>query len=294
MTSLFTKVKQKNNYLYEKKYSKNSYSNNYYQLLKKSIMKKNFTLIAMLMFILTNMTAQTYLHQDNFNSAAVDATVSSLGYTLGQVGTIQAADAAGNNGSQFVKITQNGANMSLKSPAITNFVVGKNYTLEVKTNVPSAKNRTPYVWIVGGTRPGGVLGGSIVSAIGWTKSTYTFKLLANETEFRVGVYSGNNNTVDLYVDDLMLYEDQGTSVSDVNVSSVKVVKNLLGGEYRIIGDEIVRSYSIYNMNGQLIMQSNNLNSQDISVNLNNLSKGIYIFKITDKNSQNYIQKVLNQ
>ena len=246
------------------------------------------------MFVLTNMNSQTYLHQDNFNSAAVDATVTSLGYALNQVGTIQAANAAGNNGSQFVKITANNNTMSFKTPAITNFVTGKNYTLDVMTNVPSAKNRTPYVWIIGGTRPGGVLGGSIVSAIGWTRSTYTFKLLVNETEFRVGVYSGNNNTVDLYVDDLMLYEDPGASVADVNSTNTKVIKNLLGGEYRIISDEMVREYGIYNMSGQLVKQVNDLYSNNIIVNLNDLSKGVYIFKITDKNSQVYTQKVVNQ
>lgn len=243
------------------------------------------------MFVLTNMNAQTYLYQDNFNSAAVDATVTSLNYQLAQTGTIQAANALGNNGSQFVKITANTNTISFKSPAITNFVTGKNYTLDVMTNASATRNRTPYVWPIGGTRT--VIGGSIVSAVGWTRSTYTFKLQVNETEFRVGVYSGTS-TADLYVDDLMLYEDPGASVANVNTTNTKVIKNLLGGEYRIISDEMLREYGIYNMNGQLVKQVNDLYSTNIPVNLIGLSKGVYIFKITDKNSQVYTQKVVNQ
>ncbi len=243
------------------------------------------------MFGFSHVTAQT-IFEDNFNSYEVGVDVSTLGFSLVNPlpATIQAADALNNNGSKFVKITASGtSNINIKAPA-RNLEVGKSYTYEVMTSTPSAKNRTPYVYFTGGR----TLGGTIVNAPAWTKSSYSFTVQAGESEAKVAVIS-QEKTIDVYFDDMLLYEFVPPAATpEIQSSNIKVVKNLLNGEYRIIGNDLIAGYEVFNTKGQVVEQAADLNSRDISLNLNNLSKGIYIFKITDINSQVYMQKVVNQ
>ena len=259
-------------------------------------MKKTFFFLFGMSILVSTYTRAQNLINDNFNQYAVGTPISSLGYSgqpVAATGTIQAADAPGNNGTQFVKIPGSANDMNFKTPAITNFVVGHTYVFEMMTSVPSEKSRNLRIWPKGGTRA--VIGGSPISALGWTKSSITFTLASGDcTSFIAGFTSSNNKTVDVYLDDLLLYDQSTTnSVSEIGAVSVMVVKNMFGGDLRIISSDEVLSYSICNLNGQLIKQVNGLNSCNVSLNLNSLAKGVYVFRIIDKYSEVHIQKVLN-
>ncbi|MDD4068737.1 MAG: T9SS type A sorting domain-containing protein, partial [Bacteroidales bacterium] len=55
--------------------------------------------------------------------------------------------------------------------------------------------------------------------------------------------------------------------------------------------EKINSFSLYNINGQLLLKSEKLKTKREKLNLSNFSKGVYIIKIvTDKNS--YTRKVI--
>ena len=257
-------------------------------------MKKILFLFIMSILVSTYISAQNLIN-DNFNQYAVGTPISSLGYSgqpVAATGTIQAADAPGNNGTQFVKIPGSANDMNFKTPAITNFVVGHTYVFEMMTSVPSEKSRNLRIWPKGGTRA--VIGGSPISALGWTKSSITFTLASGDcTSFIAGFTSSNNKTVDVYLDDLLLYDKSTAAVSNVNGVSMTVVKNLLAENFKILGSEKVQAYSICDLNGKQIKEVSDLKSCNVTVDLSNLSKGIYFLKILDVNSQVHIQKVSN-
>lgn len=253
-------------------------------------MKTSTIIIATLMFVFTNMNAQN-IFEDNFNTYEVGTDLSTLGFTLVNPlpVTIQAADALNNNGSKFVKIAANGtSNINIKAPA-RNLEVGKSYTYEVMTSTPSAKNRTPYIYFTGGR----TLGGTIVNATPWTKSSYTFTVQAGESEVRVAVIS-QEKTIDIYFDDMLLYEYIAPAATpNLETVDTKVVKNLLNGDFRIMSSMSVSSYEIFNTSGQLIKTEKGLNSQNINVSAGNLSKGVYLFKIMVTDGQTIIKKIAN-
>ena len=257
-------------------------------------MKKILFLFIMSILVSTYISAQNLIN-DNFNQYAVGTPISSLGYSgqpVAATGTIQAADAPGNNGTQFVKIPGSANDMNFKTPAITNFVVGHTYVFEMMTSVPSDKSRNLRIWPTGGTRA--VIGGSPITALGWTKSSITFTLASGDcTSFIAGFTSSNNKTVDVYLDDLLLYDKSTAAVSNVNGVSMTVVKNLLAENFKILGSEKVQAYSICDLNGKQIKEVSDLKSCNVTVDLSNLSKGIYFLKILDVNSQVHIQKVSN-
>ena len=253
-------------------------------------MKTSTIIIAMLMFVFTNMNAQN-IYEDNFNSYDVDVDVTTLGFSLVNPlpATIQAADALNNNGSKFVKIAASGtSNINIKAPA-RNLEVGKSYTYEVMTSTPSAKNRTPYIYFTGGR----TLGGTIVNAPAWTKSSYTFTVQTGESEVRVAVIS-QEKTIDVYFDDMLLYEYVAPAATpNLENGDTKVVKNILSGDFRIMSSLLVSAYEVLNANGQLIKTEKGLNSQAVNVSAGDFSKGVYVFKIMTANGKTIIQKIVN-
>jgi hypothetical protein len=239
------------------------------------------------MFILTNMNAQN-IFQDNFNSYPVDTDVTTLGYTVlnGLSVTVQAADATNNNGSQFIKVATTGAsNINVRTPEFT-LVEGKTYMFEVMTFTATTKNRTPYVYFTGGR----TLGGTIVNAPEWTKSSYSFTVNTGESAVKLAVIS-QEKTIDIFIDDFVLYEFIDTAIPETQSSTIKIVKNLIDGAYRIISEDIVSGYEVYNTKGQLVKNASALNVPEISVNLSDMAKGVYLLKVTDGFNKTFTQKV---
>ncbi|MFA5418077.1 MAG: hypothetical protein WC341_06420, partial [Bacteroidales bacterium] len=239
-------------------------------------MKKHVIIILMMMCGIT-LTAQTTVFSDNFNSyeAGTDLLAAPSEFittTLGIAATVEAADAPGNNGSQFVKIVPNNLALNFRSPSIT-VVAGKPYVYVAKTYVPAAKNRTLQITLASGGAS--FKSSEVISSVTtWTETSLSFTPTELQTAIRLVFYSGASKTIDLYVDDMLLYDDSSTPIASVNESGLKVVKNMLNNEYCIISTADVTGYVLYNCNGQVIKHAKSLNDKMVSLNFSNLSKGV--------------------
>ncbi len=163
-----------------------------------------------MLFVFLQTNAQTIVFQDKYDETKAGVDLTTAGYTLSpksMVATVQSKDAIGNNGSQFVKIAVDTQNSIAFGPAVKKLEPGKTYTFEVMTSAPVAKNRTPYI-LIGDQKPGAggrKVGGDVVNAAEWTKSSKSFTLLPGETDVKFQVYSAEK-TIDLYIDDFIVYE----------------------------------------------------------------------------------------
>ncbi|MCX6307815.1 MAG: T9SS type A sorting domain-containing protein [Bacteroidia bacterium] len=253
-------------------------------------MKKITFFTVMLLLVFTSMNAQN-VYVNDFNSLEINSTpadffTSSITITA----TVQAADAVGNNGSKFLKMSPGGTSLNFRSPIIT-LELGKSYAFTAKTYVPEAKNRV-ILFAPAVTGAAYAQTAAINTPLQWIEHRINLTPTDQQLSVRVGFYSGQLNTVDLYADDMAVFEYVPDALQNTEAGDTKVVKNLLNGNFQIMSSLSVSAYEVFNTNGQLIKTEKGLNAQNINVSAGNFSKGVYIFKITDRNSLVHIQKVV--
>jgi len=120
-------------------------------------------------------------------------------------------------------------------------------------------------------------------------------------------YSGNNLTLDTltpiqnypesyysyyYIDDVSVTLDVTTSVAETEKPNIKIYPNPASNniEIQLADNDKHYSVEIYDSFGRLVIQSS-INNQTSTIPLN-LSSGVYILRLTDKDESQYIQKLI--
>lgn len=76
---------------------------------------------------------------------------------------------------------------------------------------------------------------------------------------------------------------QSVSVKPGEISDVNIYPNPFHNNFQVYTNQPIESYSIFNLNGQLIFQEDNNEGKALTVNLNNYPKGIYFISIQNSN-----------
>lgn len=95
--------------------------------------------------------------------------------------------------------------------------------------------------------------------------------------------SNGNNPDTYYLDDIIWSPSATASTSDVTLNKTTVFPSVFEEDLSIKSQEIINEINIFNVNGKSVFNKTNINSQEESINLSQLSKGYYFIKIvTDK------------
>jgi hypothetical protein len=136
-----------------------------------------------------------------------------------------------------------------------------------------------------------------VSSSTWTLHTYNFTPNVNCSWITVKADTastiGNYNYID--VDNFSIAPDL-TGLANVNsTNGITIYPNPFQNIARIAVDENIAmpyQFAVYDMTGRIIMQKENINDKEITLQRNAMANGIYFIRITDKEQRLFIAKLV--
>ncbi|MHB0756726.1 glycosyl hydrolase [Polaribacter sp. M15] len=120
----------------------------------------------------------------------------------------------------------------------------------------------------------------MTSSTDWNLITLNFTVPADVTSVKFYVEK-DASTPGWFIDNALLLKSETLNVLNFNSNSFAIFPNTSSGMFTIQTKRPIQSYIIYNTQGQIIQQSENLNLTEARIHLKNSSKGVYIISITD-------------
>ncbi len=244
-------------------------------------MKKTVLLSAIIMAIGMCLNAQTLVFEDNFESYPKDSAVAKFGGYVQWEGTSVVDSVEGNKFAKNVNVKS----LRKEFPALT---VGQTYTWFVKTKVDD----TGDVWL--GVNPGNIGGGLSVYNEEWELHRYVFTVPDNDNNGKI-ILCINAKNYTCYIDDIQLYEgdvDTPTAINEVVANTVKVAPNPTEGIFTLTDQEAISSYKVFNSVGQLVQERSVLSVKEVSVDLSQEKKGLYMLQVTDESGTTQTSKLI--
>ncbi len=252
-------------------------------------MKKSLLFIAMNLLLGSyHLTAQVVAFSDDYESYETGTNLTSQGYAVWEgVATVTDEATSGSapaNGTKYVLCQPGGNNFYLRKPLTLE--VGKSYTFEVMTKTPAGNNYRVVAHI--GTRN---VQTPLLKNKDWAKTSLDFTVAAGEENCIFWIYSYPKTAV--HVDDFIIKEQSATAISETGAFSGLTVQ-YSAESVRITGVTPFAGYQLFSLGGQVISSAEAVNSDELSINLSGLAKGLYLISVTDVNGRVYTEKVVRK
>jgi hypothetical protein len=95
-----------------------------------------------------------------------------------------------------------------------------------------------------------------------------------------------------FIDNALLLKSTTLALNEFELNLFKVYPNPSSGIFTIKGKTPLKSYAIYNIQGQLITQVTNLTGSEHEINVTNQMKGIYFITIKDSGGNQSSKKII--
>ncbi|MGM0647570.1 MAG: choice-of-anchor J domain-containing protein [Bacteroidota bacterium] len=116
------------------------------------------------------------------------------------------------------------------------------------------------------------------------------------TAYIAFVYYGDDNageTTTIQVDNVVVTENS-TSIKEQSDDNLSVYPNPASSQINIEHSAAINTISISNINGQKIMEAENLKRAQHSMNVENLPRGVYVVNIIDTNGESSYSKFIKK
>ncbi|MPN24700.1 hypothetical protein SDC9_172102 [bioreactor metagenome] len=162
-----------------------------------------------------------------------------------------------------------------------------NYTFEVQTMCTAGKNHRANVKV--GSRAAETGGTPAHGSTFWTNNVIPFVVDADQTEIQLFIYSYFLDN-DVYLDDFILYKEEASAVKNVE-EKIFTVSRLQNNQYEITGTTSFRGYEICDISGRTVQMSSEP-AISYRLNLSEMTKGIYVLKVTGEQGMHQVQKLI--
>ncbi len=141
----------------------------------------------------------------------------------------------------------------------------------------------------------------------WTEVSGTFTALGGENYIIIGNFDDSSNTINTYVgwgtnlglsyayyyiDDVLVTPvDSLTNIYEYNQLN-ELVYNINQYEISVISESQIQSISLYDLNGSIIFQNNNINSNQCYISIANLNHSLYFVNTILKNNSIFNYKFI--
>ncbi|MDG1729156.1 MAG: glycosyl hydrolase [Algibacter sp.] len=119
----------------------------------------------------------------------------------------------------------------------------------------------------------------MTTSTGWNLVELLFTVLSGVNSIKFQVEKGTEPA--WFIDNAVLTKTESLSINTKDLTLTDIYPNPSSGIYTLKSQSEILSYSIYNIQGQLIKQEINLKATKIDLNLTKNSKGIYYIIIKD-------------
>jgi hypothetical protein len=132
-----------------------------------------------------------------------------------------------------------------------------------------------------------------------TLSNYSASLAALNTEtnviFRIVFHSDEGvNQLGINVDDFVISGSLNTE--NINLNAIQIAPNPTSSSFKIFFQDIIpSSIEIFDVTGKIIYtKKDNLFSNEVEINLNEVSEGLYFIKITSTEQKIYTERIIKK
>jgi hypothetical protein len=132
----------------------------------------------------------------------------------------------------------------------------------------------------------------MTTSIDWNLIELNFTVPAGVTSVKFYVEKGASSP-GWFVDNVLLQKSTTLSSSQFDLNSFKIYPNPSSGVFVINGKTAMKSYAIYDMQGQLIKSKSSIDSVSANVDLSNHKAGIYLLVVKDVNELKYTNKLVH-
>lgn len=245
-------------------------------------MKTNLLLMAFVLIAFTSKSnAQSWVtHTDNFDSYTVGTSVTTLGYTMWECGASIKADIVANSGLNYASMAGTAAKSNYMRKTLP-VIAGHNYTFSVYTAAPVSHNHSLGYRTVSAQTASTAL----FTNTEWTKHDISFTAnLSENADFFIYSYGAFT----IHSDDWEVIDNTAKIIAGTKNTfspSIEIFKSGLN-QLSINGCEVA-SCNVYNVQGKLVKRA-----YTNQFDLNNMEKGVYLIKVTDKAGNSFNQKLL--
>ncbi len=243
------------------------------------------TFVALNALVFTNAQPST-IFSDNFESyTAGQSLIAPELYVSWEGLSASIIEGTGANGStKFASLTGGAAAKTQYFRKTLNVVQGSAYTFKIFTKSKISKQHRIGYRLGTGT---GVTS-PLLSHTSWTESNITTTTIPegiSTIDIWVQYYGGASGGDGVDVDGIEVIKDLSTSVQNTENYQIQVLKT---GENQLsINGCEVASCNVYNVQGKLVKRA-----YTNQFDLNNMEKGVYLIKVTDKAGNSFNQKLL--
>ena len=84
-----------------------------------------------------------------------------------------------------------------------------------------------------------------------------------------------------FIDNALLIKSTTLALDEFDLNVFRVYPNPSQGTFTLKGKTSIQSFTIFDIHGRLIQSAKNMNSNEVNIQLNNKSKGLYLIKLED-------------
>jgi hypothetical protein len=131
----------------------------------------------------------------------------------------------------------------------------------------------------------------MTTSLSWNLVELNFTIPAGVTSIKVYVEKGASSP-GWFIDNALLLKSTTLALDRFDSNSFRIYPNPSSGSFTLKGKTPLKSYAIYNIQGQLIRQETNLTGFEHEINVTNQMKGIYFITIKDSSGNQSSKKII--
>ncbi len=243
-------------------------------------MNKNVLLTTIVLILGMCLNAQTVIFEDDFESYADGTNLTSAGYAVWE-GTAKVDSVEGN---KFGVSDVSKNNFSFRK-SIT-LEAGKTYTWRIRTKANNGAKHFAQV------NPTNTYTKKECTNADWETHLQTFTVVEGEENVILSINRWPKQVVSF--DDFLLVEGENipTSINNLTLGVIKIFPNPSEGVFKISNETAISSYRVFNAVGQLVQGRSVLFVKEVSVDLSQEKKGLYMLQVTDESGTTQTSKVI--
>ncbi|MGC1204991.1 MAG: glycosyl hydrolase [Flavobacteriaceae bacterium] len=114
----------------------------------------------------------------------------------------------------------------------------------------------------------------------WNLVELSFMIPAGVTSVKFYVEKGASSP-GWFIDNALLIKSTTLALDEFDLNVFRVYPNPSQGTFTLKGKTSIQSFTIFDIHGRLIQSAKNMNSNEVNIQLNNKSKGLYLIKLED-------------